>query len=232
MTGRTYHNPRLGVERYTIAMTETLHIESFCLGDWMTNCYVVYTGGGACWIVDAGFEPEHLLGFIADKGLTPQKVVLTHAHMDHIAGLAQVRQAYRDLPILIHEAELGFPADTTLNLSAVLPQPVVAPEPTGTFTHGEMLTLDGIGFQVRHTPGHSPGGVCLYQEEQGVALVGDTLFAGSIGRHDFPTSDGPTLMRSIHEQLMTLPDDTRVLPGHGPETTIGRERRENPFLNM
>ena len=218
--------------RYTDRMMDSLHIESFCLGEWMTNCYVVYTGGpgGACWIVDAGFEPGPLLGFIADKGLRPQQVVLTHAHVDHIAGLAQVREAYPGLPILIHEAELAFPGDPVLNLSAALSEPVIAPEPSGTFSHGDTLTLDGIGFQVRHTPGHSPGGVCLYQKDQGVALVGDTLFAGSIGRHDFPTSDGPTLMRSIHEQLMTLPDDTRVLPGHGPETTIAQERRTNPFL--
>jgi len=213
-------------------MPEALHIESFCLGDWMTNCYVVYNDAGACWIVDAGFGPEPMLGFILEKGLTPEQIVLTHAHVDHIAGLGQVVQAYPGLPILIHEAELCFPIDPMLNLSAALSERIVAPEPTDTFTHGETLTLDGLDFQVRHTPGHSPGGVCLYQKDYRVALVGDTLFAGSIGRHDFPTSDGPALMQSIHEQLLTLPDDTRVLPGHGPETTIGQERQTNPFLRM
>ncbi|HEX7010211.1 MAG TPA: MBL fold metallo-hydrolase, partial [Phycisphaeraceae bacterium] len=130
----------------------------------------------------------------------------------------------------IHEAERAFLSDAALNLSIVLPEPVVAPEPTATFRHGDRLELDGLVFEVRHTPGHSPGGACFYQTEHGVAFVGDALFAGSIGRYDFPTSDGPTLFRSIREQLLTLPDATRILPGHGPATTIGRERRTNPYL--
>ncbi len=137
---------------------------------------------------------------------------------------------YPDLPILIHAAERDFPGDTTLNLSLYVGTPIVAPDPTATFAHDDTLTLGGLAFEVRHTPGHSPGGVTFYQPDHAVALVGDTLFAGSIGRFDFPTSDGPALIRSIHEQLLTLPDATRVLPGHGPETTIGRERAGNPYL--
>jgi len=211
-------------------MPDTLKTKRFCLGDWATNCYLAYTDSGACWIIDAGFEPAYLLRYIEEKNLKPKKVVLTHAHVDHVGGLAEVCETYPGVPVLIHEAERAFPGDPMLNLSAALAQEVVAPDPTGTFTHGDTLTLDGHDFQIRHTPGHSPGGVCLYQVEHKLAIVGDTLFSGSIGRHDFPTSDGPTLIRSIHEQLMTLPDDTRVLPGHGPETTIGNERTNNPFL--
>ena len=211
-------------------MPDTLKIKCFCLGDWGTNCYVVYTDSGTCWIVDAGFQPGVMLRYISENNLKPEKIVLTHAHVDHVGGLAEACESHPGVPILIHEDERAFPGDPMLNLSAALAQEVIAPDPTGTFTHGDTLTLDGHTFQIRHTPGHSPGGVCLYQPEHKLAIVGDTLFAGSIGRHDFPTSDGPTLMRSIHEQLMTLPDDTRALPGHGPETTIGQERATNPYL--
>ena len=206
-----------------------LHITAFTLGPLQTNCYVL-TAGGETWIIDAGAEPGPMLDHLAERGLTPSRLLLTHAHADHIAGVAELRQAYPDLPILIHPAERAFPGDVSLNLSLYVGTPVVAPEPTGTFDHGDTLHLGGLRFEVRHTPGHSPGGVTLYQPDHGVALVGDTLFAGSIGRFDFPTSDGRALIRSIHEQLLTLPDDTRVLPGHGPETTVGRERAENPYL--
>lgn len=207
----------------------SLQIETFALGPWETNCYVLSTTDG-CSIIDAGFDPEPMLSHLRERGLTPQQVILTHAHVDHIAGLHEIRQAFPDVPILIHRDEQAFLTDTALNLSAFLADPVVAPEPTGTFTHGDALTLGSLTFHIRHTPGHSPGGVCLYQPDHQVALVGDTLFYRSIGRHDFPTSDGPTLLRSIREQLLTLPDATRVLPGHGPETTIAAERQSNPYL--
>lgn len=211
-------------------MPDTLKTKRFCLGDWATNCYLAYTESGACWIIDAGFEPDYLLRYIREKSLKPEKIVLTHAHLDHIGGLAEVQQVYPDIPILIHQAETAFLTDPMLNLSGMMGMELIAPEATGTVAHGDTLTLDGIDFEVRHTPGHSPGGICLYQPEHSLAIVGDTLFAGSIGRHDFPTSDGPALLRGIHEQLMTMPDQTRILPGHGPETTVGDERVGNPFL--
>ena len=213
-------------------MGNTLDIKSFCLGDWMTNCYVVHVAGeaGACWIVDAGFEPQAMIEYIEAKRLKPQQVVLTHAHVDHIAGLHALRQTWPGLPILIHPMEQEFLVDPILNLSIATSGPIAAPQATAFLTHAQHLALDGIGFEIRHTPGHSPGGVTLYQAEAGVAIVGDTLFAGSIGRYDFPTSNSKLLMESLRTQLLTLPDQTRVLPGHGAETTIGQERRMNPFL--
>jgi len=210
--------------------TPQLHIAGFALGQWQTNCYVVHAAGGAAWFVDAGFQPGPMLDYAREHDLHPEKLVLTHAHVDHIGGVAAVRDAYPGLPIAIHRDEAGFLSDTGLNLSAYLAEPVVAPDADEMLDHGQRLTLSGVAFEVRHTPGHSPGGITLYQREHAVALVGDALFAGSIGRHDFPTSDGPLLIRSIHAQLLTLPDETRVLPGHGPETTIGAERVGNPFL--
>lgn len=208
-----------------------LSIQTFALGQWQTNCYVLSVGQ-SCWIVDAGFEPDEMLDAIAQRKLHVEQVVLTHAHLDHIGGFNEVRRRYPDVPILIHVDEQEFLTDTRLNLSAAFVQPVVAPDATRLLQHGDTLELAGLSFEVRHTPGHSPGGITLVQPDHRVALVGDTLFAGSIGRYDFPTSDGPRLMQSIHEQLMSLPDDTRVLPGHGPETTIGQERVTNPYLNQ
>jgi len=221
-------------------MPDSLHIETFCLGDWMTNCYVVHprieaAGSGRadsqpCWIVDAGFDPDPMIDYIQQHRLQPQQVVLTHAHVDHIAGLHRVCERWPGIPILIHTAERDYPADPALNLSIVLADPLVAPPPTGTLEHGQILKLGDAAFEVRHTPGHSPGGVVLYQPESAVALVGDTLFGGSVGRSDFPTSDQEGLFNSIRTQLYTLPDETRVLPGHGPATTIGQERATNPFV--
>lgn len=213
-------------------MSDTgLRIQTFTLGQWQTNCFVLSVGQ-SCWIVDAGFDPEVMLDAIDEQGLNVEKVVLTHAHLDHIAGLHTVRHRYPDVPILVHADEEDFLTDTRLNLSAAIIDPVVAPEATALMHHGEQLDLNGVSFEVRHTPGHSPGGITLVQLDNALAIVGDTLFAGSIGRFDFPTSDGPRLMQSINEQLMTLPDDTHVLPGHGPATTIAQERATNPYLNQ
>ena len=211
-------------------MAASLKIKTFTLGPFQTNCYVVAAEDGGAWLVDVGADPRPMLDHVRDHGLRVEKIVLTHAHADHIAGLSQAADAYPDAPILIHSAEKDFLDDTTLNLSAGFGMPVVAPPPTDLLAHDDELTLGGVVFTVRHTPGHSPGGVALVQPEAEVALVGDTLFAGSIGRFDFPTSDGPTLIRSIHEQLLTLPAATRILPGHGPASTIGAERKNNPYL--
>ncbi len=208
-----------------------LTIRSFTLGDWQTNCYVVHMEGDAdCWIVDAGFAPRPMLEYIADHELRPSQIILTHAHLDHILGLSALRAIWPDMPSLIHESEKTYPGDPMQNLSALMDQPIVAPNPTGFIEHGQMLSLNGVEFEVRHTPGHSPGGITLYQPDHAVAIVGDTLFAGSIGRYDFPHSDGELLFKSIREQLLTLPGATCVMAGHGPDTTIDEERLHNPFL--
>ncbi|MDX2114296.1 MAG: MBL fold metallo-hydrolase [Planctomycetota bacterium] len=205
-------------------------VRGFELGPFQTNCYVVSEPGGGCWIVDAGFDPGELIDWIRGADLRPQLVILTHAHIDHIAGLDEVRRAFAGVPVVIHAAEAGFLGDARLNLSAALGEPFETGGPDRTLAEGDELTLGDSRWRVLHTPGHSPGGVALVCEALGLALVGDTLFAGSIGRHDFPTSDGPLLVRSIREKLYALDERTRVLPGHGPETSIGREKRSNPFV--
>jgi len=214
-------------------MSETCNIMMFPLGAWQTNCFVVHPAGSTeCWIVDAGYEPEPMIAATREAGLTPVKLVLTHAHLDHIGGIPQVREAWPDLPIYIHEAEREFLTDPVLNLSFILMgNPLRVPEADELLEGGETLELGPLRFEVRHTPGHSPGGITLYEPDAAVAIVGDTLFHRSIGRTDFPTSDHDTLIRSIREQLFTLPDETRVLPGHMSPTTIGDEREHNPHVS-
>lgn len=216
-------------------MPDRLHIECFALGPWMTNAYVIHRRGGAvagdaCWIIDAGYQPQPMIDYLQRRNLVPSQVILTHAHLDHIGGLHALVEIWPRLPILVHRSEKEFLTDPMLNLSAMLDEELIAPPATGFLEHGQKLTLEPWTFEVRHTPGHSPGGITLYQLEHQLAIVGDTLFAASIGRYDFPTSDGRALLRSIQQQLMTLPDETRVLPGHGPETTVGQERQSNPYL--
>ncbi len=211
-------------------MGDLYRLERFELGDWGTNCYLVWRADDHATLIDAGFAPGAVLARIEQLGVPLRQVLLTHAHVDHIAGLAEVRQRHPGIRVLIHSAEAEFLTDPTLNLSAYLADPVVMPPADGWLTPGEAIDLAGTPWQIRHTPGHSPGGVTFYEPTRGVAIVGDTLFAGGVGRTDFPTSDPPTLTHSIRNQILTLPDDTRILPGHGPETTVGRERATNPWL--
>jgi hydroxyacylglutathione hydrolase len=212
-----------------------LRIERAILGPFETNCYLVLSGEGSdarAWFVDAGIDPEPLLELAESYSIEPEAVVLTHAHADHIGGLVQIRERFPSIPILLHESEEAWLTDPELNLSAALGMPIVTPPATRLLKGGEVLRLGENTFDVLHTPGHSPGGITLYSRSQQVALVGDTLFAGSIGRFDFPTSNERVLYESIRNVLYTLPDSTRVLPGHMGETTIGQEKRTNPYVRI
>jgi hydroxyacylglutathione hydrolase len=213
------------------AMTRP-HIESFVIGPYETNCFVVRPHADAmtCWIVDCGFTPKTMLDHVTEAGLTPEAILLTHCHSDHVAGLDEALQRFGRVPMYVHEAEVGFCSDPMLNLSGAFGHPIAVTEPDRTMKDGDVLSLDGVEWTVRHTPGHSPGGVIFVHEPSAQAIVGDTLFAGSIGRTDFPTSDGTALRRSLRDVLMSLPDEMTIYPGHGPATTIGRERVNNPFL--
>lgn len=206
-----------------------LSIEAFCLGPYQTNCYLLWREGSAA-IIDASFEPGPILRAVRRHGLSPSAIVLTHAHLDHIAGVREVRDHFPNARIMIHRAEEQWLVDPVLNCSALIGMPTTAPRADQLLDDGDELELAGSRWRVLHTPGHSPGGISLWSADERVVLAGDALFAGSIGRTDLPGGDFNTLEASIRAKLYSLPDDTRVLPGHGPETTIGRERRSNPYV--
>ena len=211
-------------------------VEGVPLGPFQTNCYLVWNpaeGGDhpECWIVDAGYDPSPLLALIRKHGLRPTRLILTHAHADHIAEVADVFAALGEkIPVMLHPAEHRWLNDPALNLSEGMGIPITAPGPDEPLNDGDELTLGSETWKVIHTPGHSPGGVTLYHAGSKQALVGDTLFAGSIGRYDFPTSDAAALEDSIKRKLYALPNETVVYPGHGPTTTIGEEAAHNPFV--
>lgn len=211
-----------------------IEYEIFVEPSFQENGYVVRpVGERGCWIVDPGFPPQcdEICDFVRQHALAPAVLVLTHAHADHIAGVDTVREIFPELPIWIHRDEEPLLRSAQLNLSAAFGMPVQSSYGADAYlTPGTPVTLGSTTWEVFDVSGHSPGGVALYNRSAGVVIVGDALFAGSIGRYDFPHSDGRRLLRNIRDSLLTLPDETVVLSGHGPETTIGRERKSNPYL--
>ena len=210
-------------------------LTTFTLGPFQTNCFIVTPDQetkttNKCWIFDCGFDPQPMLEHIKDQQLEPEAVFLTHCHSDHIAGLDLLRSQCGDLPVWCHPAEAQWCTDPMLNLSGFLDQPITVAAPTDMLTPGQDLILDGETWNILHTPGHSPGSVTFVHPKSQQAIVGDTLFAQSIGRFDFPTSDPTDLKESLFDVLMKLPNEITIHPGHGPSTTIGIERATNPFL--
>ena len=198
-------------------------------GMFAENCYLVLDEQAAeCAVVDPGEEAGLILHKVQESGAKPVGIWLTHAHLDHVLGVERVWGKN-------HSANKSRPADRPL-YDAVpeqaawfgLAPPRPLPAPDRDLSHGMRLAVGKLSFEVRHAPGHSPGSVCFVAP--GVALGGDVLFAGSIGRTDLPGGDFDTLIASIERELLPLPDDTILYSGHGPETTIGRERQTNPFL--
>ena len=200
------------------------------LGGYQTNAFIVADeqDEGAAWIVDCGERPDPLLDMLESSGRTPRGILLTHCHHDHIAGIDRALNRFGTLPIRCHRLEAEWNQEPLLNLSALLGDPTRVTPPDETFDEGDACPI-GPGWRMLHLPGHSPGSVGFLHEPSGTLIAGDTLFAGSMGRVDFPTSD-PEAMKVSLGRLLELPDHVVVLPGHGPGTTIGDERASNPFL--
>ena len=208
-----------------------LQVRTFLSGAFAQNAYIVWEEGATFAVaVDPGAEAAAMADFLADNGLFCEAILLTHAHLDHIEGVA-------DLIARTGAATWMHPDDQQLydhvQTQAATFGLTVKKQPAidHPLEHGQMLRFGSIELEVRHVPGHSPGHVLFYSARGGFALVGDIVFAGSIGRTDLPGGDMATLLRGIRQQVLTLPDETVLYPGHGPETTVARERVGNPFLS-
>ncbi len=206
----------------------TARVLTLTNGAFQENCFILADAeAGAAVLVDPGEEAEVFLRRLEREELTLHAVWLTHAHIDHVLGVGRIVEA-TGVPVHLHPDDRRMYDGVTAQGEWFGLRVDPLPAPTCDLAHGGRVAVGGLDFEVRHVPGHSPGSVAFVGH--GIAIVGDALFAGSVGRVDLPGGDGATLLRSIRDQLLTLPDDTVVYSGHGPETTIGRERRSNLFL--
>jgi len=209
-----------------------MKIDCLILGPYKTNCYVLRSSKHStdCLIIDTGLEPEPLIDFLQTNSLAPVAVVLTHGHVDHIAGLPLLRQEFPNAKVHVHKLDAEMFTAPDKNLSALAGAFCIFDPPDYLLEQGSIIDRAGISFNVLHTPGHTPGSISLYAPDQNLIFVGDTLFAGSVGRTDFPSGSTAQLIQSINEKLLVLPGRTIVYPGHGPATTIQQEKTHNPFL--
>ncbi len=194
-----------------------LKIHVLPLGDYQTNCYIVHEENSTdCLIIDPGYEPEIISSYLEEKGLTPEAILLTHCHFDHVGAVKDLAAQY-DCKVFLDKKELAMP-------------PMLTNGPlyyTDGYGDGDTLTLAGIPIQVLETPGHTPGSVCLIMED--TLFSGDTLFADSCGRTDLPCGDARAMRDSLR-RLAALSENYRVCPGHGPSSTLNREKQTNPYL--
>lgn len=208
-----------------------MKISYMVLGPFMTNTYIVWdeeTKNGL--VIDPSFTPEHIRTALLKFGVDVKMILLTHAHVDHMAGLNYMREKYPDAKVYMSEKDRPLLRNASLNLSNMMPEPVLCEDPDVFVKEGDAITLDSLEFSVLDTPGHTPGGISFYSKKEGLVFTGDALFRGSIGRTDFPGGNMTQLVMSIREKLFTLPDETHVLSGHGEVTQIGYEKKTNPFL--
>lgn len=202
--------------------------ETVIVGQLAVNCYILgceKTGKGI--VIDPGADADRIIPVLSKHGLKIVHVVNTHGHFDHVGGNRKILRV-TGADLLLHEADVPLLSRAVATAAAFGLSAENSPHPDGHLLDGMTIPFGDYELKVLHTPGHTPGGCCLYRE--GMVITGDTLFADSVGRTDFPGGSLEALMKSIHDKLLTLPDDTVVYPGHGPTSTIGWERIRNPYL--
>ena len=207
-------------------------LETFSVGPLQCNCTLLGDEeAGEAIVIDPGDEVGRIYRRITDLGLKLKQILITHAHIDHVGGAVKLKRL-TGAPILLNENDLPLlkMMDQQAAWLGVATPEVTAPD--ASLVDGLQVGLERYPARVLYTPGHTQGSVCLHFEPLKMIIAGDTLFAGSIGRTDLPGGNSRQIIESIESQLMALPDETRVLPGHGPPTTIGAERNTNPFLNL
>ncbi len=205
-------------------------IQTVHVGITQTNCYIVgceETREGV--VIDPGGHPKRILKAVEENELTIRYVLNTHCHFDHMGANAEIVAA-TGAPLALHPAELPI-LEARGGASLFGVSVGESPGPDVELEDGQVLEVGALRFRVLHTPGHSPGGVTFYLEEEGAAFDGDVLFSEGVGRTDLPGGDWGTIQRSIQEVLFALPDETVIYPGHGPKTTVGREKRSNPWVS-
>jgi len=205
-------------------------LETFPVGPLQCNCTVLGDkASGEAMVVDPGDNIPQILAILARHKLTLKQIVVTHGHIDHVGGAVRLKRA-TGAPILLNQNDLPLLAMMDEQAGWLgIETPEVAP-PDVSAEDGMVTGIAGHAAHILHTPGHTQGSICLHFAQDNLLLAGDTLFARSIGRTDLPGGDGRQILRSIHDRVLTLPEETRVVPGHGPATTIGEERESNPFL--
>lgn len=211
-------------------MAGNILIEEYTVGEVQTNCYFITNPQtGETLIIDPGAQGDFLAGKLRDGAHKPVAVLLTHGHFDHAGAAAELKAAF-DIPVYAYEEEKRVLENPMLNLTGMWGVHGEKYAADHYVKDGEILELAGFRIKVLYTPGHTPGGCCYYFDGYKVLASGDTLFAASVGRTDFPEGSMSDLVRGIREKLLVLPGDTEVLPGHMQRTTIGYERQYNPFL--
>lgn len=212
-----------------------LTVDVFVSQMFEQNAYILSLDGSSdCIVIDPGFDSVQLMETLKDKGFAPSAILNTHGHIDHVAGNEKLKQQWPKCPIIIGEKEAGKLTDSSANLSGDFGLPLTSPPADRTVKDDETLCVARIELFIAETPGHSPGHVVYIWKGDSpwILFCGDVLFRGSIGRADFPDSNPQQLQETIRTKLYTLPDDTIVMPGHGESTTIGREKRTNPFVRL
>jgi len=202
----------------------------FPVGPLQCNCSVIGDEKThEAMVIDPGDQIEGILDILRQEKLTLKQIVITHAHIDHVGGAMKLKAA-TGAPILMNQNDYALLKMLDMQAAWVGMRPPGDVQVDETISQGRVLSIGEISSNVIHTPGHTEGSICLYFPEEKKLIAGDTLFAGSIGRTDLPGGSMEKIMRSLHNQVMALPDETEVVPGHGPLTTIGEERETNPFL--